>query len=287
MRQFLSASAPDADGLLHLSGREYRYLHRVLRLQPGDMLHVRLPSGALTEMTVCTADERRRTITLQRCGAHTADGGAETARSALRGTSALTVQTESPPLELTLIQFMPQPSKLEQIIRQATECGVTHIIPVAGAYSERAGLEALKTGRQERLRRIIREARQQSGSPVDTVLHNGTDLESALQFWAENRAAESDTCRAVFLWERSEDCRPVRSIVLGRPQKLALAVGCEGGISPAEAQLLKAHGFIPVHFAGNILRCETAALYGIAALQNAAAEASLPEIKTRLQENER
>lgn len=71
----------------------------------------------------------------------------------------------------------------------------------------------------------------------------------------------------------------MRTIVQDRPQKLALAVGCEGGISPAEAQLLKANGFIPVHFAGNILRCETAAVYGIAALQNAAAEAPLPEAK--------
>ena len=72
----------------------------------------------------------------------------------------------------------------------------------------------------------------------------------------------------------------MRTIVQDRPQKLALAVGCEGGISPAEAQLLKANGFIPIHFAGNILRCETAAVYGIAALQNAAAEAPLPDAKS-------
>ncbi|WP_315329486.1 16S rRNA (uracil(1498)-N(3))-methyltransferase, partial [Treponema socranskii] len=35
---------------------------------------------------------------------------------------------------------------------------------------------------------------------------------------------------------------------------------------------LRNAGFTPVHFAGNILRCETAALYGIAALQTALAE---------------
>lgn len=280
MRQFLSASAPDKNGLLHLSGREYRYLHRVLRLRPGDMLDVRLPDGSLISMTVCKADERQRTITLQQCGNTLAAGDAETANSALRGTPARTVQTEALALELTLIQFAPHPSKMEQIIRQATECGVKHIIPVIGAYSERPGIEALKQSRQERLLRIIREARQQSGSPVDTVLHDGTDLKSALQFWDAARTAEPEACRAVFLWERSEDSRPVRTIVQGRPQKLALAVGCEGGISPAEAQLLKANGFIPIHFAGNILRCETAAVYGIAALQNAAAEAPLPDAKS-------
>ncbi len=283
MRQFLSASAPDKNGLLLLSGREYRYLRRVLRLRPGDMLDVRLSDGSLISMTVCKADERQRTITLQQCGNTLAAGDAApsgTGQCAVRGASARTVQTEAPALELTLIQFAPHPSKMEQIIRQATECGVKHIIPVIGAYSERPGIEALKQSRQERLLRIIREARQQSGSPVDTVLHDGTDLKSALQFWDAARTAEPEACRAVFLWERSEDSRPVRTIVQDRPQKLALAVGCEGGISPAEAQLLKANGFIPIHFAGNILRCETAAVYGIAALQNAAAEAPLPDAKS-------
>ena len=51
-------------------------------------------------------------------------------------------------------------------------------------------------------------------------------------------------------------------------KRVALAVGCEGGIGPDEVELLMQGGFIPVHFAGNILRCETAAVYGIAAVQS-------------------
>ena len=51
-------------------------------------------------------------------------------------------------------------------------------------------------------------------------------------------------------------------------KKAAIAVGSEGGISPEEVRLLEEKGlFVPVHFAVNILRCETAALYGIAAVQ--------------------
>ena len=49
-----------------------------------------------------------------------------------------------------------------------------------------------------------------------------------------------------------------------------MAVGSEGGISPEEVKLLQEKGlFHPIHFAVNILRCETAALYGIAAVQSA------------------
>ena len=54
----------------------------------------------------------------------------------------------------------------------------------------------------------------------------------------------------------------------GDISKIAIAVGSEGGISPKEVEFLIQKGlFHPVHFAVNILRCETAALYGIAAVQ--------------------
>ena len=55
-------------------------------------------------------------------------------------------------------------------------------------------------------------------------------------------------------------------------KKAAVVVGSEGGISPEEVELLKAGGFIPVHLKTNILRCETAALYGIAVVQNSLTE---------------
>ena len=55
---------------------------------------------------------------------------------------------------------------------------------------------------------------------------------------------------------------------LEKIKRAAIAVGSEGGISPDEVRLLEEKGlFVPVHFAVNILRCETAALYGIAAVQ--------------------
>jgi 16S rRNA (uracil1498-N3)-methyltransferase len=56
-------------------------------------------------------------------------------------------------------------------------------------------------------------------------------------------------------------------------------VGAEGGISPEELDFAQKHGFVPVHFATNILRCETAALYGIAALQNAVVEKKVWQFK--------
>ena len=52
-------------------------------------------------------------------------------------------------------------------------------------------------------------------------------------------------------------------------KEICIAVGNEGGVSPKEIDLLtKKSLFCAVHFDVNILRCETAALYGIAAVQS-------------------
>ena len=54
-----------------------------------------------------------------------------------------------------------------------------------------------------------------------------------------------------------------------------MVVGAEGGISPEEINELQDNGFIPIHFDTNILRCETAALYGVAAVQTVLGEKDL------------
>jgi 16S rRNA (uracil1498-N3)-methyltransferase len=47
----------------------------------------------------------------------------------------------------------------------------------------------------------------------------------------------------------------------------ALLVGPEGGFSPAEADTIVQSGFTPIRLGQRILRTETAAIAGLAALQ--------------------
>ncbi|MGP1458578.1 MAG: RsmE family RNA methyltransferase [Treponema sp.] len=273
MRQFLSPELPDKNGLFRISGKDFRYLRQVLRLKAGDMLSVRAPDGSLFSTTVCTADDAKRTLTLQVCGDCDKNGAppSPAGGNAERGVQAETIQTEVAGIEYWLFQFAPQPSKMELIVRQAVECGVSVIVPVTGEYSQKAGLAAVKESRRERLLRIIREARQQSGSPVDSRLTECLPLTDALSLWKEQCSAdEADGAHAAFaLLERGKDSSALRRLTNGAHlKKIAIAVGSEGGISPDEASALEEAGFIPVHFQGNILRCETAALYGIAAVQS-------------------
>ena len=270
MRQLIIEKGKEKNGLIKLDGKDYRYLRQVLRVRSGDMISVRLADGSLKNATVAQIDEGARIVVLQICAdtgktitrgvqAGEIDGGAENAGGAAG-------------LEYWLFQFLPRPQKFELIVRQATECGISVIVPVVGEYTEKSSAQALMGARKERLQKIIREARQQSGSPVDTKVMEPVSLEKAIELWRAESAADGQAADVAFVLSERDDCdgnlRAVVEKAAGKIKRAALAVGSEGGISPDEVKALEEKGlFVPVHFAVNILRCETAALYGIAALQ--------------------
>ncbi len=258
MRQLILDKMPDKKGIVSVEGSDFKYLRQVLRVKSGDMINLRLLDGTLQNSTVAAVDDKSKKILLQIC-ANTSSG------TVTRGVQAEEIQTEVASLsqEYILFQFIPKPQKFEQIVRQATECGVKTIVPVIGEYSEKSSILALQGNKKDRLEKIIREARQQSGSPVETVVTEAMTLGEALGRY------ERDV--AFVLYERQvEEGTSTAELLKKNPQakKIGIACGCEGGISPNEIELLTKKGlFIPVHFSVNILRCETAALYGIAAVQ--------------------
>ena len=280
MRQYISQENLDSSGLLSVSGKDFRYLHSVLRLSAGDMIFVRLPSGDLQPMTVCKIDEKAKKITLQVCDTmKNKSDGEESSGEAGKNLP----KVENQPsfvcgAEFFLFMAVPKSSKFDQIVRQATECGVSKIIPVKTEFSQ-VGAEKMNF-RSERFGRIIKEARQQSGSAVETNIANCVNLDQACEIWKKECENLSDSERlAIVLYERNDSTVTIReagekwrklqnSADSANPQKIALFCGSEGGLSPSEVKLLANAGFVPVHLKTNILRCETAALYGIAAIQS-------------------
>lgn len=264
MRQFILDKNPDKKGLITIIGKDFRYLRQVLRVKPGDMINVRLPDGSLKNSTVAQIDENAKKIIIQIC-ADTENKGSIT-----RGVQAGEIESdinEENRIEYWLFQFIPKPQKFEQIVRQATECGVTKIIPVIGEFSDKNSVNSLSGAKSERLDRIVKEARQQSGSPVNTIVEKPMDLQVAIELWNNNSQS-----LGFVLSERDEGIGNIRDIIHNKNdvKRICIAVGSEGGISSEELETLVEKGqFHPIHFSGNILRCETAALYGIAAVQTA------------------
>lgn len=272
MRQLVVNEAPDKDGLISISSKDYRYLKQVLRVQVGDMINVRLPEGSLQAFTVAKINEKNKKIILQICDKRLSEIQSSQNQSVTRGVQADEIEKEEilNDIEYTLFQFIPKPVKLEQIVRQATECGIKTIVPIIGDFSEKSSIQAIQgeSSKKERLERIIREARQQSGSPINTQITEPMLLEKAIDLWNNN----SEEKVGFVLYERNEDSVLLKSIFEEKKEikKICIAVGCEGGISPKEFELLCKRGqFNSIHFSVNILRCETAAIYGIAAVQSA------------------
>lgn len=283
MRQYVSEKKLSKDGLLEISGKDFRYFRQVLRLKSGDMVLVRLPDGNLANMTLCRVDDAKKKILLQICARkpqkYNAEQNEEFENSDDCGLSNLKNQnSDSKESEFYLFMFVPKSSKFDLIVRQATECGVSRIFPVKSEFSQ-SGVEKMNF-RGERFERIIKEARQQSGSAVRTTVEDCIDVQKMCEIWQDEIQKSKLNGNEVFgcvLYERSEFTSSLNSAMKNLDpaktlRKCAVVCGSEGGISPSEIKMLVNSGFKAIHFETNILRCETAALYGTAVLQNAAFE---------------
>ncbi|MBQ0038818.1 MAG: 16S rRNA (uracil(1498)-N(3))-methyltransferase [Treponema sp.] len=265
MRQFVSDTQLDK-GCIFVEGKKFRYLNSVLRVEEGDMIDVRLPGGILQPMTVARIDRTAKRITMQVAGDQVQPAEQKESDGMQEGQGPLF------DYDLWLFQFVAKPPKMDLIIRQAVECGVARIVPVEGVFCQKGNIESARIkagGKDDRWQRVITEAREQSGSPVETKVMPCVSVAKACEMVA---AMESKA--AVVLYERSEDTVSIGQALAGKGdvKNVVLAVGAEGGISPEEIELLKDAGFSAVHIKTNILRCETAALYGAAAVQTVMSE---------------
>ena len=267
---------PDTKGCITVDGKKFHYLRSVLRAECGDMIYVRIPNGKLQQMTVAKIDIASSRIILTVAG-----------ESTCTGVSAAPVE-DVPQVGLWLFQFIAKPQKMELIIRQAVECGAEAVVPVAGEFCQGGCIESAKKrllDSDTRWKRIITEAREQSGSPVDTKILPAVSVQEACTLWK----AHTDECKgktfATVLYEQSAMTVPFHKaagLFIEENTNLhctAVMTGAEGGISPNEIELVRQYGFIPVHLKTNILRCETAALYGMAVMQNVITESGLWQLR--------
>jgi 16S rRNA (uracil1498-N3)-methyltransferase len=153
---------------------------------------------------------------------------------------------------------------MDLIIRQAAEGGVSEVVPFTSAYSvprpDGSG------GRLERWRRIIREARQQSGSAVDTAVREPVTFDALLGYWEALRL-KYERPRALILHQAPLEKGSFHEYLDKRPDLVVLAVGPEGGFSPEEVSRVTALDFKPLTMGDTVLRTETAALYAQAAIR--------------------
>ena len=263
MRQYIASALPDKNGQLSVTGKDFKYLCQVLRLSVGDVIQVRLPNQELVDMQVFKLQAKQLILVKEICDC--SDNSVET------GVNASSLNEIKLP-EIWLFQFLPKMQKMDLIIRQSTECGVTKIIPVISDFSSKDfSYKKDDFERITRWQRIVKEARQQSGSAINTQIENPMLLGDAISLWQENF---KNNCGFV-LYEANVAKKNIFFVLkenYNKIDRIGIVVGGEGGISENEVLLLEKEGFNLVHFKTNILRAETASLYGIATIQTAFTE---------------
>jgi 16S rRNA (uracil1498-N3)-methyltransferase len=165
-----------------------------------------------------------------------------------------------PSLELTLLLAVVKFDMFEWAIEKATELGVTTIVPLAAARSEKALLSAIAK-RAERWKKILLEASQQSRRLRMPIL--GEIIKPEIAFAAQKNGL------CVMLSERAE-APPLRKVLADKQTaKATLAIGPEGGWTDVEFEAARQGGFHEASLGKLILRTETAVVTALASVNYA------------------
>ncbi len=172
----------------------------------------------------------------------------------LRGGAA----APQPALHILLAQAMSSSEKMDWVVQKATELGAAEIVPVQTQRSvaKLSGDRAEK--RAEHWRSVAISACEQCGRNTLPKLQAPQELGAWL-----NEMRDAPGAKFILLPDGASSLHSQ-----SRPQgRVTLLVGPEGGFTPGEAKLAQQAGFVPVLLGPRVLRTETAAIAGVAALQ--------------------
>jgi 16S rRNA (uracil1498-N3)-methyltransferase len=260
MKRFILPAAPDKAGIVRLFGDDYHYLVRVKRFSAGSEFAALLPDGTAAQVRV-------RAVGVE----------------ALEAECLAVEKCLTPSPFIALFQALPKGAKMDSIVRQAVEGGVSEIVPFVSAYSvpkiaDKRNKDSAVSDKTARWRRIVREAIHQSGSATPTAVHEPLSFDELLHHWEGMKNKHSDDSApvvAIFLHPATllpPEAAPVSASSFHAcldepPAYVALAVGPEGGFSLEEAARFIAADFKPLDLGNTILRTETAAVYAVAAVR--------------------
>ena len=173
----------------------------------------------------------------------------------------ISVQTELP-VTVSLIVALPK-NGFDEIVRQATELGVTNLIPVV---SDRTLLNP-SPQKLERWRKIAIEAAEQSERLIVPEILDPMPFSQALSsdtnygFICE---ARGDLPHLLSCWQDT-----VKTPHQSPQTTITIATGPEGGWTPAEVESACTAGFQPVSLGKRILRAVTAPIVALSLISAA------------------
>lgn len=239
MRRFFTAPESISADKVVLTGSDVAHIRTVLRLKPGDNIHVLDGKGNC--YSVSLTDVRNKEVI-----------GRILSRDAIFIESPLTIR---------MGQALLKGNKFDDIISQVVELGVCSLVPLAMARCVARVAPVDFDKKTRRWNTIAMEASKQCGRTIVPVVDSIQTLESFC------KSSEHCDLKIVF-WENEETTGLNDVIDVKGARSVAFITGPEGGFVEAEIATARNHGFKTVSLGPRTLRAETAPVAVIAILQN-------------------
>lgn len=224
----------EANQLLTLSESAAGHVARVLRMKPGEMLHLFDGHGGFYEAEV--TDVAKRNVQVK---------------------TGLRQDTEcEPPLQVHIGQGVSRGEKMDFTIQKAVELGVNEITPL---LTERCGVKLQSerwVKKHQHWQQVAISACEQCGRNRIPTIHPPKPLSEWLQ-------EPSDELKLNLHPTANHGINGLEQPDNG----IRLVIGPEGGLSDTEISLASQHGFQSILLGPRVLRTETAALTALSALQ--------------------
>ena len=246
MKQYILPPEFSGEDHIILRGSSSRYLLKVLRHRKGDSLPAADRSGGMWTLTI--TETGRDYLAADCIRTRTPEAG--------------TAPTADRRCSIVLLQCLPKGKKLDLIVRQAVEAGVSAIVTVESDNTVPVIKQERSVRQAGRLEKICEEAAQQSGNPGIPKLYPAVRLKELPSFLCSEIKADVK----LFFHQEDLDKGSLHGYLIDNPESAAVLIGPEGGFSPEETEFLLASGFHPVYLGKNVLRTETAAIYALGAV---------------------
>jgi 16S rRNA (uracil1498-N3)-methyltransferase len=242
MHRFFLPPERCQDRKLVLQGAEAHHAARVLRLEAGDAAVVLDGAGKSYHCRVTTCTKSSVVLEIQS-----------------------TLSQPAPVGRICLIAAIPKGQLFDEIVEQATELGVSEIVPLIAERGivRLAGQEALS--KQEKWQTTAREAMKQSGNLWAPAIQVPATFASIL-----SQELVPDLSLVGSLAAGADEVRGVLAKYQERsgvsPRSIQIWVGPEGDFTPDELQKLAERGVCPITLGPWTLRCPTAVVSVVAIL---------------------
>lgn len=233
-RFYLPASL-EVGTTLDLPAETFRHAIQVLRLSVGENLIVFNGNGGEYLARLASVSKRAASIYLEQF-------------------KALDVES---PAQLSLVQAIIKPDKMDFALQKAVELGVASIQPLV---TQRSVVRLGKDKAEKKVRHwqgVVIAACEQSGRTQLPKVHSPQNLNT----WLQQPHAGTRLILA------PGDYPSIQSLAADLPQPLELLIGPEGGFTEEEVHTAQAHGVQAISLGPRILRAETASLTALALLQ--------------------